>query len=213
MHRLKSGSVLTQVGQPTTIMHWGNQRVEIQVVYGLIDVRIRCVDQGGHGGARLASVDCLRFGCGARELLMSNDEPAASGPLAQRTVFVVLGLICVGLGMLGLLLPLLPTTPFLLLATYLFARSSDRWHQWLLSHRRLGPYIHAFRGNAGLTRSQKLRIGASFTVLFGVSIYFVPGPTIKILLGLWWLFWVIFIYRVKTAAAPVAIRESADPRR
>jgi len=52
-----------------------------------------------------------------------------------------LGLMFVGLGLAGVFLPLLPTTPFLLLAAGCFARSSPAFHDWLLTHRLLGPYI------------------------------------------------------------------------
>ena len=57
----------------------------------------------------------------------------------------VMGLVAVGLGLLGMFLPLLPTTPFLLLAAALFFRSSPRLYAWLLGHRTLGPYIRNFR--------------------------------------------------------------------
>lgn len=57
----------------------------------------------------------------------------------------VMGLVAVGLGLLGMFLPLLPTTPFLLLAAALFFRSSPRLYTWLLGHRTLGPYIRNFR--------------------------------------------------------------------
>ena len=55
------------------------------------------------------------------------------------------GLVAVGLGLLGMFLPLLPTTPFLLLAAALFFRSSPGLYAWLLGHRTLGPYIRNFR--------------------------------------------------------------------
>lgn len=130
----------------------------------------------------------------------------------RRVALVAAGLVCVALGALGLILPLLPTTPFLLLAGYLFARSSGRWHRWLMSHRLLGPYIHAFRGNTGLTSSQKVRIAASFTILLGVSFYVVPGLAIKIALAVWWVFWIVYICRLKTVANPVVVEQQADPR-
>lgn len=117
----------------------------------------------------------------------------------RRTVLVILGSINVALGVAGIILPLLPTTPFLLLAAFLFAKSDDRMHDWLLGHSKLGPYIHAFRGKSGLTKTQKIRIGASITIAMGISIYYAPMLAVKCLLAFWWAFWTIFLIRMKTA--------------
>lgn len=114
---------------------------------------------------------------------------------------VTLGVLNVALGTAGIFLPLLPTTPFLLLAAYLFGRSSRRLHRWLLGHRHLGPYILAFRHRTGLTRTQKIRIAASFTVLLGLSIYFAPLSEVKYALGCLWAFWMVMLARLKPAAA------------
>lgn len=121
----------------------------------------------------------------------------------KNQLFIVLGATNVALGVAGILLPLLPTTPFLLLAAYFFARSSDRLHGWLLAHKHLGPYIHAFRNRTGLTRSQKIRLGVSFTVMLGLSLYFAPISEIKLLLAVMWIFWMAMLVRLKTVTAPV----------
>lgn len=113
---------------------------------------------------------------------------------------VVLGVIMVGLGTAGIVLPLLPTTPFLLLAAYLFAKSSRRWHDWLLNQKHLGPYLHAWRNKSGLTITQKLRIGISFTVVMGISTYFSPIPAIRWLLVGIWAFWTVMLLRQRTVA-------------
>lgn len=62
-----------------------------------------------------------------------------------RWVLVVLGTISLILGILGMFLPLLPTTPFLLLTAFLYFRSSPKAYNWLLSHKYLGPYIINYR--------------------------------------------------------------------
>lgn len=79
-------------------------------------------------------------------------------------LYLTAGFVSVALGIAGIPLPLLPTTPFLLLAAFCFARGSDHWHQWLLTHPKLSPYILAFREKRGLTRAQKWRIAGLLTV-------------------------------------------------
>ncbi len=125
------------------------------------------------------------------------------GSRFKQRLLVILGLTSVGLGTAGIVLPLLPTTPFILLAGYLFARSSRGWHVWLINHRIFGPYIAAFRKRGGLTGVQKLRIGASFTVVLAISAYFAPITGVRIALGVLWLFWMFFLLRM-AKSAPIA---------
>ncbi|HEX8437435.1 YbaN family protein [Archangium sp.] len=62
-----------------------------------------------------------------------------------RFAFMALGFVCVGLGVLGAFLPLVPTTPFMLVALWAFSRSSRRFHDWLYTHPRFGPGLQAWR--------------------------------------------------------------------
>lgn len=61
--------------------------------------------------------------------------------MAARYLWLMLGFLATGCGIAGAVLPLVPTTPFLLLAAYAFARSSPRFHGWLVNHPRFGPLI------------------------------------------------------------------------
>lgn len=89
-----------------------------------------------------------------------------------RALLVATGTLCVGLGVLGIFLPLLPTTVFLLLAAACYARSSQRFYDRLVGHRWLGAYI---RQSRGMTRRQKastvalLWVGLGATMIWTVT--------------------------------------------
>lgn len=73
-----------------------------------------------------------------------------------KALFIILGTLSLGLGILGIIIPGLPTTPFVLLTAGLYARSSKRLHNWMVNHRAIGPYILRYRRNKGLTKREKL---------------------------------------------------------
>lgn len=74
----------------------------------------------------------------------------------MRLVYILIGIFSVALGVLGVALPLLPTTPFLLLAAWAFARSSPRLERWLTTHPRLGPPIEAWRARRAIPTRVKV---------------------------------------------------------
>ena len=84
----------------------------------------------------------------------------------RRTAWLGLGFASLGLGLAGAVLPLLPTTPFLLLAAWAFSNSSERLHRWLLEHPRLGPVILDWRRHRRIPLSAKVLA----TVLLGASL-------------------------------------------
>ena len=93
-------------------------------------------------------------------------------PALVRAVWVSLGLCCVGVGAVGVVLPGLPTTPFLILAAACFVRSSQRLYDRLTTHRVVGPPIRAFREGRGVPRrARRLALG-----LMGVFVLFALGP-------------------------------------
>ena len=114
-------------------------------------------------------------------------------------IYITAGFVCVGLGVLGIPTPLLPTTPFLLLAAFCFARGSQRWHRWLMTHRTLSPYIIAFRDRRGLTREQKWRIAAIISLTLLVTGIFAPIWYGKALAGFIWTTSMLFLYFTPSA--------------
>lgn len=99
-------------------------------------------------------------------------KPTQRSPLA-RLLWVTLGLLFTALGGLGAVLPVLPTTPFLLLAAACFARSSDRLLHWLLNLKGVGPAIQDFRAGRGVpARAKWLAVG---TMWLFAGLSFGPG--------------------------------------
>ncbi|MEE8571104.1 MAG: YbaN family protein [Candidatus Bathyarchaeia archaeon] len=94
----------------------------------------------------------------------------------KRILFIVAGTICLGLGALGIILPLLPTTPFLLLTAACYMRGSDRMYQWLLNNKWFGTYIRNYREGKGIPLRGKISAlvllwtTISFTAIFIISI-------------------------------------------
>lgn len=86
------------------------------------------------------------------------------------------GLLSLAAGIIGIALPLLPTTPFLLLAAYCFARGSKRLHDWLVHHPRLGPPIHDWQRHGAISRRAKQLAMASIVAVLGLS-YLFGAPT------------------------------------
>lgn len=81
-----------------------------------------------------------------------------------------LGVLCVALAMIGIVLPLLPTVPFLLLAAFFFARSSSRLHTWLITHRLFGPMIEDWQRSGAIRSTAKKAASLSIAAVFGISL-------------------------------------------
>lgn len=105
----------------------------------------------------------------------------------MKPFYNLVGALAVLLGILGLFLPLLPTTPFLLLASWCFARGSERLHGWLLSHRVFGEYLRNFEAGRGIPLKAKivatLMLWASLLVTMQ-RLYETRGPALPALLAL-----------------------------
>lgn len=87
-----------------------------------------------------------------------------------RPLWFVLGILALAAGLVGAVLPLVPTTVFLILAAYAFARSSDRLHRWLVEHPRFGPPIRDWREHGAIGRRQKVLAVALMAAAFALSL-------------------------------------------
>lgn len=88
----------------------------------------------------------------------------------MRIFWLSCGVLSVGLALVGIVLPLLPTVPFLLLAAFCFARSSERLREWLLDHPTLGPPIHAWQERRSISRRAKWAASLSILATLGISV-------------------------------------------
>ncbi len=114
---------------------------------------------------------------------------------STKIVFLILGWISIGLAVLGVFLPLLPTTPFVLLAAFLFSRGSTRYHEWLLSHKTFGPLISDWQHGGVIRFRAKVWSTAMIIPLFSYTLYFVNVVlSVKIIVGIIGIFVLAFIW-------------------
>lgn len=82
------------------------------------------------------------------------------------------GNVSVGLALVGIFLPVLPTTPFVMLAFFLFDRSDSRYRDWLVNHPRLGPIVKEYSSNEGIKLKAKIKALALLWISISISIVF-----------------------------------------
>ena len=117
----------------------------------------------------------------------------------QKQIYLVLGMVFTGLGFVGVMLPLLPATPFLLLAVFFFGRSSKRFQNWLLTNRICGEYIRNYRDHRGMTPRTKITALVVLWISIGAScILGTDKVSVRILLIAAAIVATICIRRVKT---------------
>lgn len=102
----------------------------------------------------------------------------------RKAILIFCGTLCVGLGVLGMFLPIMPTTVFLLLAAYCYSRSSETFHNWLMNNRFLGKYISSYQSGKGISVSQKISTISVLWISIGASIWMLDArfwPTLLLL--------------------------------
>ena len=119
---------------------------------------------------------------------------------AMRVLLLLAGWLCVALGLVGVFLPLLPTTPFLLLAAACFVRASPRAYARLVADPRLGPYIEQWRRERTIPLRAKRRAYVLVIATFALSIALVDVTWIRIALALLALGLLAFLRGLRTGS-------------
>ncbi len=100
----------------------------------------------------------------------------------KRGFYLIFGLIALGLGLIGIVLPILPTVPFILLAAFCFARSSDRLHAWLMTHPWFSEALTNWQERRAIRKDLKRKAYWISGLSFAISIAIVPLVWVKIFL-------------------------------
>lgn len=120
----------------------------------------------------------------------------------MKYLYMSIGILATALGFLGAVLPLLPTTPFILLAVFCFAKSSECFHKWLINTKVYKEYVEDFQKYRGYTLKKKFELLISVYIVVGFSIWMVDNFYIRIGLCIMLFFQTVVLFTlVKTLPA------------
>lgn len=134
-----------------------------------------CFNGKQHGKLHLPNINLLY-------LLYGNTHRSRTQLLMKNCLLTITGAVSLALGVAGMFLPVLPTTPFLLLTAWCWIKGSPRMHAWLMSHPKLGPYIKDFQEHKCISRRVKAVSTVTLWLTITLSIILVNAIWIRILL-------------------------------
>ncbi len=125
----------------------------------------------------------------------------------KKILYVVAGCVGLGIGAVGAVLPLLPSFPFLLLAAFCFAKSSERLHTWFVGTKLYKDNLESYVQGKGMTKKTKIRIMVTVTLLMTVGFIMMKQVFVgRIVLACVWVFHIVyFLFGVKTIEPETAV--------
>jgi uncharacterized membrane protein YbaN (DUF454 family) len=124
-----------------------------------------------------------------------------------KALLLMVGWLSVVLGVIGVFLPIMPTTPFLLLAAACFMRTSPKFYNWLVGHPKLGKYLLYYLEGKGIPLKAKVYSIGLMAISMSVTTYFVPVTAVKILLPLVGVLVALYIVRQPTLALSPEVKD------
>lgn len=118
----------------------------------------------------------------------------------SKVIFITVGCICLALGTVGIILPILPTVPFFMATAFCFAKSSERLHSWFVSSNMYKKHLQSFVEKRGMLMKTKLIILTTVTLLMGFGFVMMSHvPVARVILAVVWVCHVVyFVFGVKT---------------
>lgn len=133
----------------------------------------------------------------------------------KKVIFIVLGCLGVGLGAVGAVVPMLPAFPFLLLAAFCFAKSSERLHKWFINTKLYKKNLESYVAGRGMTWATKIRVMITVTLLMGFGFGMMLAKSIFIPCNILFCVWVFhilyFIFGVKKYKPKEEIETEQSP--
>ena len=113
--------------------------------------------------------------------------------------YTIMGIISLAVGVIGIFLPVLPTTPLVLLSAWCFYRGSERFHDWITNHPYFGPIIEEYGDEEGMTRESKVKaIGLTWTAVLLTSIFLLDSLFMRVMIIAVAVIGTIVLLRIKT---------------
>lgn len=118
--------------------------------------------------------------------------------LIKKVLYIILGSLCLVLGSVGIFLPILPTTPFLLLSAYFYVRSSEKLYNWLINHKIFGRYIYNYVTYKAVPKKAKLTAILMIIITVPIAVVLIDNIYTYIIIPIIALIVCIYILKLKT---------------